>query len=164
MPYLVADMVWPALFIEQRLLSFWSIGLGLLIEYLFVRRLTTLSVGRSILADLTMNAASSLLGIVLIPLIGLAWELSAGILINGLLHFGTFNPIGWTATIVLAAFVNSVVESTVLRFVFRQSPAKRIFWWLVLANAITVALAFASLSVISPSDKVPFAIHARHHL
>ncbi len=72
-----ADFVWAALFLEGRLLAIPIILAGLVIEYFFVQRLTGFSVKRSILADVTMNAASLLLGIALIPLAGLAWEFSA---------------------------------------------------------------------------------------
>ncbi|MEI6561046.1 MAG: hypothetical protein WCO68_03060 [Verrucomicrobiota bacterium] len=144
---IIADVVWPALYLEQRLFSWWAIGLGLLVELVFLRRITTLSSGMCIVADLAMNAASALLGIVLIPVVGLLWEVFPGILLYKLFKVGTFNPGTWTATFILAVFVNAVLETTVLRYAFHQKPAKRIFGWLCLANGLSIALAFISLFV-----------------
>ncbi len=61
MTSIFADVVWPALFLEQRLFSWWAIGLGLVVEFFFVRWLTTLSLRMCVVADLSMNAASALL-------------------------------------------------------------------------------------------------------
>jgi hypothetical protein len=62
---ILADIIWPALFLEERLVSLWVILAGLVIEYSFVWRITDLGVMRSIWADVAMNAASTLLGILL---------------------------------------------------------------------------------------------------
>jgi hypothetical protein len=62
-----ADMVWPALLLENRLLTWWAILVGLFVEYFFVRRITHLSFSRAALADVCMNAASALLGSQLAP-------------------------------------------------------------------------------------------------
>jgi hypothetical protein len=141
----VADMVWPALFLEQRLFSWWAIGFGLLVELFFVRWLTGLSWRMSAVADVAMNAASSLLGFFLIPIAGIAWEFFPGIVIYKVFNIGTFNPGTWVVTFLLAVLINSALETTVLRYAFRQKPVKRLFWWLALANALSVGLAFASL-------------------
>jgi hypothetical protein len=70
MQAILADLVWPALFLGGRLLSWWAIGMGLLVELFFVRWLTGFSWPKSLVADITMNGASSLLGWALIPLAG----------------------------------------------------------------------------------------------
>ena len=141
----VADLVWPAVFLEQRLYSWWAIGLGLLIELFFVRWLTGLSWRMSAVADVAMNAASSLLCFFLIPIAGCAWEFCPGTLLYKVFNVGTFNPGTWVATFLLAVFINSAVETIVLRSVFKQKAVKRLFWWLALANALSVGLAFASV-------------------
>jgi hypothetical protein len=145
MQAILADLVWPALFLEARILSWWAIGLGLLVELFFLRWLTGFSWAKSLVADIAMNAASSLLGILLIPLAGIAWEFFPGILLYKLLNIGTFNPATWVATFLFAVFINSAVETLVLRYAYKQGPFKRFFWWLALANAISVGLAFASV-------------------
>ena len=147
----VADVIWPALFVEDRLFSLWPICLGLLVEFFFVRWLTTLSLGRCVVADCTMNAISALLGIFLLPIAGIAWEVFPGILIYKVFHVGTFNPGTWAATFLFAVAINAALESAVLRFIFQQrQPYRRLFWWLCVANSLSVALAFVSLYLHPP--------------
>lgn len=143
-PFL-ADVVWPALFLEQRLFSWWAIGAGLLAELLFVRYITKLSWGRCIVADVAMNVASSVLGLILIPLVGIAWEVFPGMIMYKLLKMGTFNPITWSATFILASVVNGSLEGLVLRFGFKQKIGKKGFWLLCLANVVSVGMAFYSV-------------------
>ena len=145
-----ADVVWPALFLEQRLFSWWAIGLGLVVELFFVRWLTGLSWRMSIVADLSMNTASALLGMFLIPLAGIAWEFFPGSILYKLFDIGTFNPGTWAATFLFSVLINGILEWSVLRFIFRQKVGKRAFWWLCVANSLSVGLAFGSLFVKPP--------------
>ena len=145
-----ANFIWPALFLEQRLFSWWAIGLGLAVEYLAVRRLTTLSWQKCVVADLSMNAVSALLGIFLIPIAGIVWEFFPGIVLYKFFNIGTFNPGTWAATFLFAVFINGILEWSVLRFMFRQKSDRKVFWWLCVANSLSVALAFGSLFVYPP--------------
>lgn len=147
---MLADMVWPAAFLESRLLSAWVISAGLFIEYFFVWRVTQMGAWRAILADIAMNAASTLLGIILIPLAGIVWEIFPGLLLYKLFDLGTFNPGTWAATFLLAVLTNSGLELLVLRLCFRQPPGGGLFWWLCLANALSVGLAMASFLLYPP--------------
>lgn len=139
-----ANFVWAALFLEGRLLAIPIILAGLVIEFFFVRRLTGFNVKRSIVADVTMNAASLLLGIILIPLAGLAWEFSAGVLLYEQFNIGSFGYLAWTATFILAVLINATIENFVLRRIFKLEKTKAGFRWLCLANALSVGIAFAS--------------------
>lgn len=150
MTQIIADIVWPALVVEPRLFSWWAIGSGLLVEFFFVRWLTRLDVKMGAVADLTMNAASALLGIFLLPLAGIVWEFFPGIILHSAFNIGTFNPGTWTATFLLAVFINAALETSVLRRVFKQQTGKRVFWWLCVANSLSVAIAFASLFTHPP--------------
>jgi hypothetical protein len=67
----LADIVWPALYLLGRLISVWVVLSGLFVEFFFVWRLTSLSWKQSIWADIAMNLVSALLGLILIPLLGL---------------------------------------------------------------------------------------------
>jgi hypothetical protein len=120
------------------------------VEFFFVRRLTTLSMRMCIVADLGMNTASALLGIFLLPLAGIAWEYFPGAVLYEVFKTGTFNPGTWAATFLFAVFINAALESLVLRFAFRQKVGKRVFWWLCVANSLSVTLAFGSLLVRPP--------------
>jgi len=96
-----ANVVWPALYLETRLFSWWAISIGLLIEFFFIGWLFSLSQKQAIIATVTANAVSAVAGIVLIPLAGIAWELFPGSIVNRAFGWGTFNPVTWVATFLL---------------------------------------------------------------
>ena len=133
--HILANVVWPALYLLGRLLSFWVIALGLLIEFLFVRWLTRLDWKRAIWADVAMNLVSALLGIILIPVAGLILVLPFP---------ATFGLASWVATFCVAVLINTSVESFVLLKGFKQSIRRKEFWLLCLANALSVGVAFGS--------------------
>jgi hypothetical protein len=139
--HLLADVIWPALFVESRLLSIWVIALGLVVEYFFVWRITNLGPIKSIMADVVMNAASTIPGIILIPAIGLVVALVPGEFV------GTFSPITWAATFLACAFLNTAIEWLVLWKLFKQDLGKKQFWLLALANGLSVGIAFASFLI-----------------
>ena len=58
-----ANMVWPALYLETRLFTWWAISVGLVVEYLFVRHLFSLEPKRAVIADVSANAVSAIAGI-----------------------------------------------------------------------------------------------------
>ena len=145
----MADVVWPALYLSDRLVAWYVIGAGLLVEYWFIRKATTLNWSEAIFADICSNGVSTLLGIVLIPTLGLLWEISAGGVINILFDTGTFNIGTWIGTVLLAALANATIESAVLVYGFKQKWQRRLVLWMFLANVISVGLAFASLLVIA---------------
>jgi hypothetical protein len=68
---IVADVVWPSLFLEGRLFAWWIVAAGLAIEFFFVLRLTRSSPPRAALMTLVMNGISSALGIFAIPISGI---------------------------------------------------------------------------------------------
>jgi hypothetical protein len=127
------------------MLNWWAIAAGLLIEFPCVRYVTKLSNKQAALADLVMNAASTSLGILLIPIAGLAWEIFPGSIFNAVSGMGTFNPFTWSATVAIAAILNTFIERFVLRRAFKQQISQRGFWLLFTANCASVGLAFASL-------------------
>jgi hypothetical protein len=142
-----ANVVWPALYLESRLFSWWAIGIGLLIEFFFVRWLFGLSARRAALADVSANAVSSIAGIVLVPLAGIAWELFPASLINWVFGWGTFNPVTWVGTFVLGCSVNALLEGAVYKRWFAPSFRfkSKAFLWLLAANSLSVGAAFISL-------------------
>jgi hypothetical protein len=147
---ILANLVWPALYLSSRMLAIWPIAAGLLVEFFFVRRATNLRGGRCLTADITMNLASAALGIILIPLSGFIWELLATFTIYPLFKVGSFNPVTWGATGLLAAGVNAVVEGWVLQNGFKQKLGRRGFGLLFVANLVSVSIAFASIVMHPP--------------
>jgi len=146
-----ANAVWPALYLETRLFSLWPISIGLLIEYFFVLKLLEPNPKKAALATLAANVVSAVLGIILIPLAGVAWEVFPGLLFYHLLNMGTFNPITWVATFILACVVNVAIEGTVYKkwFKFKFFFKSRLLFWFMLANAASVGIAMGSL-IINP--------------
>lgn len=140
-----ADFVWPAMMLEVRLFTWWAIGLGLVVEFAVLRLAFGLPTKRAAGADLAMNAVSCLLGILLIPLAGIAWEVFPGSVVMWALSAGTFNPVTWGATYALGIAVNTGLEGLVLKKGFKLPFRRREWWWLAWANAVSVGLAFASL-------------------
>lgn len=145
-----ANLVWPALFLETRLFTWWTISFGLVIEYLFVRKFFGMAPRLSVKATLAANAFSAGVGLPLIPISGLIWELFPGSIYMKLLNWGTFNPVTWVATILLACVINCGLESFVYRRWFALQIGRREFLWVAAANAISVGLAGASLFLVPP--------------
>lgn len=144
-----ANMVWPALYLEVHLFSWWAISAGLLIEYVFVRKLLCADTKQAMLATVVANVVSAALGIVLIPLAGIAWEVIAGLLLYNLLNMGSFNPITWFATFMLACAVNVAVEGLVYKKAFKLGffYKSKLFFLFMAANAASVGVAMVSLIV-----------------
>ncbi len=145
-----ANMVWPALYLETRLFSWWAITVGLVIEYLFVRKLFSIPPKKAIIATFSANFVSAVAGIVLVPLSGIAWEIFPGLLFMEIQDMGTFNPITWTGTFLLACCVNVLLEGVVYKKVFKLPFLfkSRLFFWFLLANTFSVGVAFASLFIV----------------
>jgi hypothetical protein len=59
--------------------------------------------------------------------------------------FGTFSPFTWVATFLAAVLVNALIEFLILWKGFKQNIGKKQFWWLCLANAFSVGVAFGSI-------------------
>lgn len=148
---LLANIIWPALILMDRLMSEWAIGTGLALEYLVVRKLTNLPSGRAILATLAANAVSTLVGtVILLPLAGFVWEVFPGEPLNYYLKLPGENPISFVASCLMGAAINAWIEGWVLRKKFGALGGRRQFWVLFGANFVTVALAYASVLYHAP--------------
>jgi hypothetical protein len=150
-PLLLADVVWPSLILEGRLLSVLPISAGLIAEWfaLYFGGFG-LSWKKAIIVDLVMNTVSSVCGIVLIPVLGLVWEFGPGSLVNRIFNVGTFNPASWAATFLFSAAASTSIEAAVVRWGFRIPLGWRRFWILCGANAVSTGIAFASLWMHPP--------------
>ena len=97
------------------------------------------------IATLAANAVSTVIGLPLVPILGIGWEGVAAFTYMKILNWGTFNPITWLATYVLASLANTVIEALVYRKGFKLTVGRREFWWIFAANALSVGIAFSSL-------------------
>ena len=119
----------------------------MLVELVAIRIIFNTSWRKSAMASVAANVGSALLGLLLIPLAGVVWELFPGSIYMKLLDWGTFNPITWGATFFIACLLNALIEGFILRRWFGLQVGRKQFWFLVLANAVSVGVAFGSLFV-----------------
>lgn len=144
-----ANMVWPAVYLEARLFSWWAISAGLVIESIFVLKLFNLPAIKAFIATFCANFVSAVAGIILIPLSGIAWEIFPGSIFNELFNMGTFNPITWSATFIIACMINVAIEGGVYQKLFKL-PFKyksKTFFWFLIANAFSVGVALISVFI-----------------
>jgi len=132
--YASANMVWPSLYIAEGMRSWYVILIGLLIEIIFVKFFLKESYLKSVLIAFIMNLASTVLGVVVIPLnefIGEVLMIPFGT--------GTFHPTHWLMSYVFAILSNVLIEGLTVKFIFKHKFMK-MFWWLCVANAISVII------------------------
>jgi len=144
-----ANVVWPALYLETRLFSWWAILCGLLVKFFFVLKLLTPEPKQAAIHVTVANTASAISGIVLIPVLGLGYEFFLGQFINDLLDTGTFNPFTWIVTFLVACTVNVVIEGLVYKHTFKLNFLfkSKMFLWFMLANSISVGVALVSIFI-----------------
>jgi hypothetical protein len=128
----------------SRLLALLPITLGLLAEVLILWLAFRFNPKRALIATIAMNVASAGAGLVLIPLLGIAWEIFPGLVFYHAFHMGTFNPVTWAATFVMAVAANSVVELATLKKWFAVPWNRRNLLFLGLANTVSVGMAYVS--------------------
>jgi hypothetical protein len=138
---LQANVVWPALYTETKVSSFPIIGLSLLLEYLFFKWLFKLGFKHAVYYTLAANTVSGVLGLFLRPLSGIAYELSLGMLVNSLFHWGTFNPVAWFFVPIIGGALNGILELLTIRLIWKQKITKRNYLLTWGINTLTVAIA-----------------------
>ncbi len=147
-----ANAIWPALELEFALLNCEIILFGLVVECVFVKRVFEVSYYKASLGTIVANLVSSLLGVVLVPLSGIVWELFPGSVLHFFFGFGTFNPITWFAALISACAINVLIEGLIYNHLFNFSFARK-YWTislLLVANAISVLAALGVLIVTMP--------------
>jgi hypothetical protein len=135
-PDLFADVVWPALLLEQKLFGVIPIATGLLAEWLVLLYAFHLGWKRAALIDVSMNLVSSLFGLLLIPVAGL---------------FGVFLGRGiWVYTFGVTVMITTGIEAGVVNWIFKVPVDRRGFYWLLVGNCASVAMAFALMFLRTP--------------
>lgn len=135
LPFIVyANLIWPSIYIVQMYYTWYVIGIGLLIEFFAAKYYLKYSWKKTAGMVVLMNAISAILGLILIPLTGILCEIL-------LLPFktGTFDLLHWILDFVFAVFANACVENLSLTLIFKTS-FKSNFWWILGANAVSVAV------------------------
>ncbi len=137
----LADVVWPALFLSLRMAAWWCVLASLVVECLALWRFAPLPPLKAIAASLVMNTISALCGTLLLPLMGIRLEVIASTTYQEWFGWGTFNPITTFATWVGAVLVTSAIECLILWLAFMMPWNRRWVAVVLGANAVTVALA-----------------------
>lgn len=148
---IIANVVWPALYAEDKVSSIPIIALSLVIEYFFFRRLFNLNAKQACFYTLAANLASGLVGLVGRPLSGLLYEVTIGMLVMWIFDWGTFNPVTWISVPVFGGAFNALLELLTIRIIWKHKLSKKNFYWLWLANIITIGIATAWV-VSSPRE------------
>lgn len=138
-----ANVIWPSIFIAEGLRSFYVIALGLLAETVIIKLFTKQSWLRCVLISVIMNMVSTLLGIILIPAIGFLGAILFGILSEYIPSIGnTFDTPLWIFSYILTIFTNVIIEGLTTKFA-AKIPFKKLFWWMLLANTVSVLICIA---------------------
>lgn len=144
---LLADLVWPALFLLDRIVAIPVILIGLAIEAALFRYFFQITWKRAFSAACVINLVSTLIGIVILPAWGWYWEYSVTAR-NRSFGWGTFNPLTWAETCLMAWLLTNVVEGIPLRMMV--GPQRNLLRSLLLANLLSVGVAYLSLSFLPP--------------
>jgi hypothetical protein len=112
----------------------WFTVASLVGNFLFVRIIMGLPLGKAIAAGLAMTGASWLF-VVAVPI-----SLWAYVVVQHLLFAGRSDPFSWIAAALMSALTGAVSGLAVLAF-FKQRSARSTFCWLLLVNLSYVAIA-----------------------
>jgi hypothetical protein len=146
----LANVVWPAIYVETKANSIPIIGLSLALEYLVIRRLFGRGIGRSVLYTIAANAASGIIGLAARPISGLVWEMSLGAMVMWIFDWGTFNPVAWFFVPIIGGAINAALELLTLKLIWKERFSRRAFMTLWAINWITVGLATLWVVIYPP--------------
>lgn len=140
---MIANVVWPALYAENKVSSIPIIGLSLVIEFFFFRRLFNPNAKQAGFYTLAANLASGLVGLIGRPLSGLLYELTIGMLVMWIFDWGTFNPVTWISVPIFGGALNALLELLTIRIIWKHKLSKKNFYWMWLVNILTIGIATA---------------------
>lgn len=140
---MIANLVWPALYAEDKVSSIPIIGLSLVIEFFFFRRLFTLNSKQACHYAFAANLASGLVGLIGRPISGLLYELTIGMLVMWIFDWGTFNPVTWLSVPIFGGALNALLELLAIQIIWKRKLSMKNFYWVWLANILTVGIATA---------------------
>lgn len=139
-----ANIIWPAVYVSNRLYSWYIILAGLVIEILFIRFAVKQPWKKSALISVVMNAISAIIGIFALPFVGLAVEFALSPVSDN-----TFSPLHWTIAYIVGLAFNVLIEGSANKLIFHL-PFKKNVIWLTVANAISVIICVISMAVSKP--------------
>jgi hypothetical protein len=93
----------------------------------------------------------ALLGAFLLLVAGLLWEIGPDLLLFKFFNIGTFNPGTWAFTLIIAVVITTYIEYLIAKRLLKGSPPEPLFKVVLIANILSVSLAFGSLFVFRPN-------------
>ncbi|MDE6207948.1 MAG: hypothetical protein K2M55_09080 [Muribaculaceae bacterium] len=129
-----ANMIWPSIFLVELFYAWYIILIGLIIEIIAAHIFLKTDWKKSVITMVVTNLVSAILGLLLIPISGLAVELL-------FLPFGggTFDATHWVMDFICMVLGNTCVEGWALMSFFKY-PFKSNFPWLLGANFVSVLI------------------------
>jgi hypothetical protein len=137
--------------LSERLIAWYVIGAGLLVEFVTVRWILRQPLLRAAVATLAMNGVSAVIGYFFVYWGG-GVLFEATYLIYSMFDAGTpwiDDALGWVlvgSTLALAVAVNTGVEGGVLAM-FKVPADGRMWQWLAAANTVSVGVAVISIAI-----------------
>jgi len=135
-----ADVIWPSMYVAVGATSLWSIIGGLMAEIGIVKYFLKITWIKTIGLCILMNAVSAIVGSSVILIGGFVVEVLL-YPIDAVLGIGTFHWSHIFVAYVFAIFVNTLIESGVMKLFMKNIKYKRIFWCLFWANAVSIMIA-----------------------
>lgn len=142
-----ANVVWPTLYIVTGIMSWYIILAGLVIEFLFIKYKFRAKFLRAALMAITMNLASAIIGLILIPASGFITAIAVGfceIFLDAIPVDNFYGIFLWALSYIVTILCNVLIEGLTLKLVFKKR-FRRNFGWLFIANALSVLLAILIL-------------------
>ena len=146
---LLANVVWPALYLVDRMVAVDVIVLGLIVESAVFCRMLKVSWHRATVMSIAINLVSSIVGSVILPVWGWYWA-NATLNRDRAFGWGTFNPLSWAETCCFAWLLTTLLEW--LPLALMVGKRRHLLWSLLAANFLSVGIAYISFSFIPPSQ------------
>jgi hypothetical protein len=118
----------------------WAIAVGLVTKLVYLRYWIRLSWRRCAIVDVVMNATSSLLNLIAVPVAWLVWALPR-LSLNRMFGTDDADPVNWIALLLIIAMIGALSEAFVLHFALKQRLGQKGFCLLYLVNAVCIGTA-----------------------
>jgi hypothetical protein len=133
MRFFLLDMVWPAIYVSEKLTHFWFLVIGtVVIEMIVVKYYFNYSFLKSFVMSLIGNMVSGFIGTFVMMWAMLFWHLLA----DRFVPHATFDIINWVATYVLMCFGSVLIETITLSLIYKIK-IKRLFMPMLIGNLLT---------------------------
>ncbi|MCX7342819.1 MAG: hypothetical protein NT128_01560 [Proteobacteria bacterium] len=144
---LMANIIWPGVYLHSYLFSLYSIVPALIIEWVAIKWIFDFTQQRALVIAIIINAVSAAIGYFIYLPLSFVYELGLSFTIHTLLRDGTFSHLGWVANYMFATIFTTLLEYCAARIIFKlKFPIKsKEFLWFLVANGVGVAISFVMM-------------------